>query len=483
MKTWSQKVEFVSMWITPTSRLSASSSSLPRLTLARAARCGCITSPPVPRRSLPMNQPEPSRNHRQEGQVLIMVAVASAILLAFAALAVDAGLAMAERRGAQNTADAASMAVARAMVDGAELQELEETAEYYGELNGYEVILENVAIDQDGRTVEIVVQVDVPRIFLGAFYDGDWSVSTSAEASLSAVQEPYAMIALGEDPNCQNNTGIRFSGGGNAEITIQEGSIGSNACIRTDGNFQNDILVDGNVEALHGINDSHGNIVVPPGNSIRSRNSPIEDPFDHWIEPTCSANGTVTDDPNDNRGVILTPGTHSGFPGGNTRRINLLPGVYCIDDRATVGSNMVVRSVDADYEETGQVGDGGGVLLVMTGNNGELRFNGQGSLQVRSIAYLNPSFAGCTNACEEEAVIWVSQTSCRDMDAKGGSSTAIRGVIYAPCSDVSIGGNPDTNVLEGMIVAESVEIHGNAQLNLVANQDPIDSTPEIYLTR
>jgi hypothetical protein len=432
-----------------------------------------------------VNLPEQRRDHQQhEGQILVMVAIASAILIAFAALAVDAGLAMAERRGAQNAADAASMAVARAMADGVDMADLEATAEHYGEINGYTVSLEDVNIDQDGRTVEVTVHVDVPRIFLGAFYDGDWSVSTSAEASLSAVQEPYALIALGEDPNCQNNTGIRFSGGGNAEINIREGSIGSNSCIRTDGNFQNDISVDGNVEALHGINDGHGNIVVPPGNSIRSRHTPIEDPFEHWVEPTCSANGTVTNDPHytgPGNGHILTPGRYTDFP--NSRRLNLLPGIYCIEDRVTIGSNMVARSVDADYETTGQVGDGGGVLLFMTGNGGELRFNGQGALQVRSIAYLNPAFAGCTNACEEEAVIWVSQSSCRDLDAKGGSSSVIRGVIYAPCSDVSIGGNPDNDVLQGMIVADSVEIHGNASLNLLANQDPIDATPEIYLTR
>lgn len=415
-----------------------------------------------------------------EGQVLIIVAVASAILIAFAALAVDAGLAMAERRGAQNAADAASMAVARAMVDGAEIQELEATAEHYGELNGYQVTLDNVAINEQERTVEVTVHVDLPRIFLGAFYDGDWSVSTSAEASLSAVQETYALIALGEDPNCHPSTGIRFSG--NVGANVLDGSIGSNACIRTDGN-SGSIFVDGNVEALHGINDSHNNITVPSGNSIRTRSTAIEDPFAHWVEPTCSANGTEVDDPHDNRGVILSPGRYSDFPGGNTRTVNLLPGVYCINDRATVGSQMVVRSVDANYQATGQVGAGGGVLLVMQGNSGELRFNGQGSLQVRSIAYLNPSFTGCTNACQEDAVVWVSQSSCRDMDATGGSSSAIRGVIYAPCSDISIGGNPSMNVLEGMIVAETIGIHGNAALNLVANQDPIEATPEIYLTR
>jgi Flp pilus assembly protein TadG len=72
-----------------------------------------------------------------EGQVLVLFAIGSIILLAFAALAVDVGLALSERRGAQNAADAATLAVARAMVEGESNQAiLRQTAQHYAQVNG-----------------------------------------------------------------------------------------------------------------------------------------------------------------------------------------------------------------------------------------------------------------------------------------------------------------------------------------------------------
>jgi hypothetical protein len=417
-----------------------------------------------------------------EGQILIVVAVASLILFAFAALAVDVGLALSERRGAQNAADAASMAVARAMAAGADQNELRQTAETYAELNGYEIEdPDNDIRFIDADTVEVEVSVDVPRVFLGAFYEGDWRVGTSAVATMTHVEEPFAMIALGEDAGCHPSTGIRFSGS-NA-VNVSGGSIGSNACIRVDGGSA-DILIDGNAEALHGINDGQDAIDVTDGHDKRTRTTPINDPLNHWNAPSCSTNGEVTEDPHwDSNGSahILSPGRYSSFPGGNTRQLSLLPGIYCIEDNVTIGSQVIARSVDPDYESTGQVGAGGGVLMYVTGNNGRIRFNGQGSLQIKALSYYNPNFPGCTNACEENAAIWISESSCSDFDASGGSETFIHGVIYAPCSEVELGGNPTANVLEGMIIADRIHIHGNATMNLVANQDPIEARPEVYL--
>jgi hypothetical protein len=431
-----------------------------------------------------MTRPDEQRQspERHEGQVLVVVAVASLILFAFAALAVDVGLALSERRGAQNAADAASMAVARAMAAGADETELIQTAAQYVELNGYE--LSDPSADVrfvDDDTVEIEVIVDVPRVFLGAFYEGDWRVGTSAMATMTHVEEPFALIALGEDQNCHPSTGIRFSGSN--EIDVQGGSIGSNACIRVDGG-SGEIMVDGNAEALHGINDSHDSIQVTEGYRKRTRTTPIQDPLSHWNAPACSSNGEAIDDPHwtgQGSGHILTPGRYTSFPGGNSRQLSLLPGVYCIEGSVTIGSQMVVRSVDADYESTGEVGAGGGVLLFVSGNNGRIRFNGQGSLQIRALSYYNPNFPGCTNACAENAAVWISESTCSDFDASGGSETFIHGVIYAPCSEVELGGNPTANVLEGMIVADRIHIHGNATMNLVANQDPIEARPEVYL--
>lgn len=53
------------------------------------------------------------------GQVLVIVALALVVLLAFAGLAIDVGRSMAERRHVQNAADAAALAACKAIIDGA----------------------------------------------------------------------------------------------------------------------------------------------------------------------------------------------------------------------------------------------------------------------------------------------------------------------------------------------------------------------------
>ena len=288
-----------------------------------------------------MNQPEQARHHQQhEGQILILVAVGSAILLAFAALAVDAGLAMAERRGAQNTADAASMAVARAMVDGAELQELEQTAEYYGELNGYDVILENVEIDELGRTVEIVVQVDVPRIFLGAFYDGTWSVSTTAEAALDDVPQNYALLTLRE-----SGPGINMSG--NVEIMIEGGSAMSNSFMTCNGNTE--LRAEQNVDSNDGFATTGGCEFT--GDQGSNPSAPrVDDPLAGTPPPprpsqpsglpngSCSASDGVT---------TCTPGRYQSGYTFNNGTFRLQPGVYHFEDDLEIRGGATVELVDS----------------------------------------------------------------------------------------------------------------------------------------
>jgi Tfp pilus assembly protein PilX len=53
------------------------------------------------------------------GQVLVIIALAVTVLLAFAGLAIDVGRAMAERRHVQNAADAGALAACAAIIDGA----------------------------------------------------------------------------------------------------------------------------------------------------------------------------------------------------------------------------------------------------------------------------------------------------------------------------------------------------------------------------
>src|SRR3990172_587965 len=67
----------------------------------------------------------------ERGQALILFVLALAVLLGFVALAIDVGLAFQERRNAQNGADAAALAAAEDLRDGAGTVAAVATAQSY----------------------------------------------------------------------------------------------------------------------------------------------------------------------------------------------------------------------------------------------------------------------------------------------------------------------------------------------------------------
>jgi hypothetical protein len=415
------------------------------------------------------------------GQILVMFAAALVAILGFSALAVDVGFLLAERRGVQNAADAAAMAAARQVARGNDDATAEAIGYQYAELNGYADGGDtSVSIEVDGTEIRATVDHNVASFFLRAFYTGDWTVSASAAAEIIPDPGPFAMIALGEDANCHPSSGIRFSG--TNDINVENGSIASNACIRVDGNSL-DALIDGDIKALHGINDSHDRLQTTPGFHKDRLSNKVTDPFAHLVAPTCSDDGIVEDDPHDD-GYVLHPGryTNSNYPvPNNPGQISFLPGVYCIETLVRIGSQTTARSVDAGYLDDGEVGDGGGVLLYVTGGSGEVRFTGQGSIQIQSLGFYDPTFDDCTNACDENVVVWISDSNCSEWDSTGGTETTLEGVIYAPCSNIELGGNAGSAVLTGMIVADTIRLHGNVTLNLVADQDNILEMPLVIL--
>jgi len=73
---------------------------------------------------------------RQQGQVIVILAIGLIGLLAFAALAIDGGMVYSHRRQAQNAADAAAMAAALAKVKGKDWQT---AAQSQAIANGFDV--------------------------------------------------------------------------------------------------------------------------------------------------------------------------------------------------------------------------------------------------------------------------------------------------------------------------------------------------------
>ncbi|MEX2425775.1 MAG: Tad domain-containing protein [Thermomicrobiaceae bacterium] len=278
-------------------------------------------------------QPCRGSSQAHEGQVLILFAVASIVVIAFLGLAVDAGLAMSERRGAQNAADAASLAVARAMVDrGQDNIEDEATIEAYLTANGYEGAAFEWEYTDDPDGVLVEVSIEVPRVFLGAFYDGEWTVGADAVASLDTVPADYGLIALDESGNAINATG-------NTHVRVREGGVMSNADISCSGSST--ITADTAVHAAGTVLDtSVASIACHIGgdSDTSSGRSPIEDPLAGTPEPPEPTFPTGLPSGNCeyvnesyNSVAVCEPGRYTSWSWSSGYGIRFEPGTYLFD--------------------------------------------------------------------------------------------------------------------------------------------------------
>ena len=290
-----------------------------------------------------------------EGQVLVLFAIASVVLIAFLALAVDAGLAMSERRGAQNAADAASLAVARAMIDrGRDSIEDEATIEAYLTANGYDGAGFEWEYTDDPDGVLVQVNIEVPRIFLGAFYEGDWSVSADAVSSLDTVPADYGLIALDE-------TGNAVWAEGNTHISVTDGGIMSNSDVSCSGSST--ITAGTAVHAAGAILDTSQLSIAceieGENGGESSGRAPIEDPLagtpqpPEPVYPTGLPAGQCTyEDQSWNSRAVCQPGRYTNWSWGSGYGLRLEPGTYLFDTNFTTnpwGTGTVDMTPGASY--------------------------------------------------------------------------------------------------------------------------------------
>lgn len=107
-------------------------------------------------------------DRREHGQVLVLFALGLVVLLGFAALAVDIGRFVAERRHVQNAADAGALAACQKLIDGATESAAAEA--------GRDVALINLAGSPAGGSATIAA-VDAPRYEDGQPSDPPYLVS------------------------------------------------------------------------------------------------------------------------------------------------------------------------------------------------------------------------------------------------------------------------------------------------------------------
>lgn len=229
------------------------------------------------------SRPPEELRERLPGQIILLFAIFSVVLIGFLALAIDAGYLMSKRREVQNAADAAALAAAVASLNGASEELTEDTALAYALLNA-DVSADDVTVSipptsgpnaGDSDFIQVTVETDVAKFFLGVVYTGDWEVGASATAGIIVDGTSTGLLALNPSAG-----GIVTSG--STTITVEGASIISNYNINVSGNTHLTATDGGKIMANDGVIKSGSSTFSPTENGSAPE---VPDPLLDLIDP------------------------------------------------------------------------------------------------------------------------------------------------------------------------------------------------------
>jgi hypothetical protein len=433
------------------------------------------------------------RRPPRRGAIAAQVSLMLTVLLGVAALAVDVGIWMAERRHAQETADAAALAGALDLVSSfPDVATAKSTASTVGTANYTSTTHLTVTIKGPGDTplqvspspetcwyvdgngklktgyMEATVEWDQPRYFSGLFGSGNVPVKARAVAWATFGTESVNILVLNG-----GNTPAALKVHGSKSIMTLPGAIvvdstSSSALTATGSGVA--VVSQSEIDVVGGISGS--NVYAPSQGSQANVNTgatPVPDPLASLAvpdptkmtvqssSPYTAPGGTTTINPGVYQGTY-NPGNGKYTPAitvnsGSTLKLN--PGIYYLE-----GGGLSVS--------------GGGIL---DGTAGVMIYNGQtngtsnNSVSVGSISIsgggvvkLNPMTAA-QNASYTGISIFQDRTATAPLSISGGTGTDIEGAIYAAKAAATVTGG--SNIVPGAaFITDTLDIGGSSNFSL-----------------
>jgi Flp pilus assembly protein TadG len=417
----------------------------------------------------------------ESGQTVLVVAVFLGIVaMGFLALALDVGYLFRERQMVQTAADAAAVAAAEEVASGNPGNE-QTVANAVAKLNGFDTTLaKNPAVVTfptpsgnftGGSYVAVTVKKPVSTFFMGVFSSKLATETVLATATAGGGQLSQTCVCLegasGSTLNLSNGDKLVANGCG-----IVDNSSGSNGVAVTGGSsITASSLGLSSSSTWNASNISSWNTTEVTGGSSVTLNgvangapvpgvgscAPTLPPAPTYSPASCVA------DPGVNYGTYtFGPATPSGTKcylnlsvGANGSTCTLNPGIYVITGTL-------------HFYSQGNLG-GNGVLFYLTSTANLIIDNG---------ASINLVAGGTTEAGGGTApslgvyngiAIYQALGNTNLVTIQGGSSSSIRGAIYAPSAPVNLGNGSSMTVPIGGLVASSLNmgsLGGGAVLNV-----------------
>lgn len=429
----------------------------------------------------------------QSGQVLILLVLALAGILAFTALAIDGAIIYSDRRIAQNGADASSVSGADAVIEylktlgrsvlyinwDCENLDLAEDAGDdaaiahaglvdftigYG-LDNYNGVQTRCVEEWNGTYTEKYIEIPVAitdqtqTSFLHLIFNG--SVVNQVESKtrvFPADSGGKGMTLRSLSDDCHGNDGgIEFSG--NVTVTIGTGGILSDSCLIGNGS-------PGGVEVLVGGGNTITYVTEHTGNKPMTP-EPVQVPLipdPVFPAPDCSL---LDDDYNDfDGGGEIYPGRYNSIShqNDNDGQLFMHPGGYCVTDDFSITGGIV-----EGYEVTIYIVNGG----FETAGNAEIHFT-------PPISSNSWPFQCISLGCEPDGaskagyLIYLAEGNTSEVKLEGNEFSTISGLVYAQDGTVKIGGATSSMTDFGIqVIANTIKIHGGAELDLTFDDEDI----------
>jgi hypothetical protein len=395
----------------------------------------------------------------EKGQAIVYLVIGLVVFLGFVALAIDGGMALADRRHVQNAADAASLAGgAEAAIDlskakitgniwscgnvGFAMNNGEYAAIQRAQANNFPIVDKYPApCDQNcviatcnnaGKYIDIKVDISAttPSNFLQLIFPN--ALHNEVEAVTRVF--PGGPLALGnaivalntEDCSGASKIGAGFRGNSNTNVT--GGGIFSNGCLTGGGSALVDVI-----SGTISYNDLFGPVNVFNPTPVDVSPAQIS-PKSYDVElPDCS---------DTTHNVASLP----NYPP------DLDPGLWCITGDLKINAKAEIH--------------GAGVTIYIP--NGLLDIAGGAKLELSA-----PTASDTPSAAIPGMLFFLPPTNANTVTINGNSELfSLTGTILAPSSHIKIDGASSNTLLASQIIGWDVELIGTATFNIF--YDPVD---------
>lgn len=375
----------------------------------------------------------------ERGQALVLIILAIVGLFGFAALAIDLGWVLSERRQAQNAADGAAYAAAMAAINtsaGVSPQDAAlEQAEEFG-FTASNVTVNNPPVSGpyqgDPLYYQVFIDTEVQPVFSHLVFDGMQKITVEAVVRAQTPSSPSAGNAI--HATREDGPGVTFSG--NVKVEVTGGNIYALDDMVKNGN--------GSVTANDGQIMAYG---TWSGHTSNVSPAPVTGPanvpkqiIQRIDPPNCSIPyGTM----NNSTQTM----THGRFPAGtklNGGNWTMEPGLYCFEGDFTVNGNVTVTGTD--------------VMIVML--SGKLKLNGNGAVNLT-----RPNAANSANHIPWGGMLLYAHPGT-EIQINGNNGSLYSGTVFAPDSHCDIGGTADTYGIHANLICYDFTFHGNPLIDI-----------------